>query len=150
MDMSRVLDYCHVFINCLDSHSDGTHSLHVILWWASDPMLNFAKSVLKQELKLICILDGLRVSLFFSTFSILGELFSKYKYHSSHSSGNLELPGHFRQSRSCRFPYIFCEAQIWMPPSATTIMDIFWSKDLGTLVHDLKCGKVYEHSWMAF
>ncbi len=109
MDWSRVLDYCHVFISCLDSHSDGTHSLHVILWLASDPMLNFTKSVLKQELKLICILDGLRVSLFFSTFSILGELFSKYKYH---SSGNLELSGHFRQSLSCRFPYIFCEAQI--------------------------------------
>ncbi len=27
MDWSGV-DYCDVFISCLDSHSDGTHSLH--------------------------------------------------------------------------------------------------------------------------
>ncbi len=31
MDWSLV-DYCDFFISCLDSHSDGTHSLH---WWAS-------------------------------------------------------------------------------------------------------------------
>ncbi len=29
------------FISCLDSHSDGTHSLQKIHWWASDVMLNF-------------------------------------------------------------------------------------------------------------
>ncbi len=28
--------YCDVFISCLDSHSDGTHSLQRIHWWASD------------------------------------------------------------------------------------------------------------------
>ncbi len=33
------------FISCLDSHSDGTHSLQRIHWWASDVMLNFSKSV---------------------------------------------------------------------------------------------------------
>ncbi len=37
--------YCEVFTTCFDSHSDGTHSLHMILWWASDVMLNFSKSV---------------------------------------------------------------------------------------------------------
>ncbi len=31
MDWSRV-DYSDVFISCLDSHSDGTHSLQSILW----------------------------------------------------------------------------------------------------------------------
>ncbi len=36
--------YCDVFIS-LDSHSDGTHSLQRIHWWASDEMLNFPKSV---------------------------------------------------------------------------------------------------------
>ncbi len=36
---------CDVFISCLDSHSDGTHSLQWIHWWASDLMLNFTKSV---------------------------------------------------------------------------------------------------------
>ncbi len=30
------VDYCDVFISCLDSHSDGTHSLQRIHWLASD------------------------------------------------------------------------------------------------------------------
>ncbi len=30
------MDYCDVFISCLDSHSDGTHSLQRIHWWASE------------------------------------------------------------------------------------------------------------------
>ncbi len=40
-----LVDYCDVFISCLDSHSDGTHSLQRIHWWTSDAMLNFFKSV---------------------------------------------------------------------------------------------------------
>ncbi len=32
------------FIRCLDSHSDGTHSLQRIHWWTSDVMLRFSKS----------------------------------------------------------------------------------------------------------
>ncbi len=32
------LDYCDVFIICLNSHSDGTHSLQRIHWWASEIM----------------------------------------------------------------------------------------------------------------
>ncbi len=35
--------YCDVFISCLDSHSDGTHSLQRIHCWASDAMLHFSK-----------------------------------------------------------------------------------------------------------
>ncbi len=27
-----LLDYCDVFISCLNSHTDGTHSLHRIHW----------------------------------------------------------------------------------------------------------------------
>ncbi len=38
------MDYCGVFIRCLDSHSDGTHSLQSIHWWNSDEMLHFSKS----------------------------------------------------------------------------------------------------------
>ncbi len=34
---------------CLDSHSDGTHSLQRIHWWAIDVMLNFSKSVLMKK-----------------------------------------------------------------------------------------------------
>ncbi len=36
-----LVSYWAVFIICLDSHSDGTHSLQRIHWWASDVMLNF-------------------------------------------------------------------------------------------------------------
>ncbi len=56
-DWSRV-DYCDVFIN---SHSDGTHSLLMIHWWASDEMQwNSSRSCLMKKRKLIYILDGLR------------------------------------------------------------------------------------------
>ncbi len=44
------MDYCHVFISCLDSHSDGTHSLQSIHWWAFDVMLQFSKSVPMNKL----------------------------------------------------------------------------------------------------
>ncbi len=40
-----LVGYCDVFISCLDSHSDGTHSLQRIHWESSDVMLNFSKSV---------------------------------------------------------------------------------------------------------
>ncbi len=43
-----LMDYCDVFI-CLDSHSDGTHSLQRIHWWVSDVMLHFSKSVLMKK-----------------------------------------------------------------------------------------------------
>ncbi len=44
-----LVDYCDVFISCLDSHSDGTHSLQSIHWWTSDVMLHFSKSVLMKK-----------------------------------------------------------------------------------------------------
>ncbi len=34
-----------LFISSLDSHSDGTHSLQMIHWWASDVMLHLSKCV---------------------------------------------------------------------------------------------------------
>ncbi len=73
MDWSGV-DYCDVFISCLDSHSDGTHSLQRIHWWASDVMLNFSNS--NEETN---ILDGQRVN----KFSFMGEPLLKKKtlYH---------------------------------------------------------------------
>ncbi len=39
-----LVDYCDVFISCLDSHSDGTHSLQRIHCWASDVMLHLSKT----------------------------------------------------------------------------------------------------------
>ncbi len=55
-----LVDYCDVFISCLDSHSDGTHSLQSIHWWASD--VHFSKSVLMKKqthLHLGCFLTHL-------------------------------------------------------------------------------------------
>ncbi len=37
------VDYCDVYISCLDSHSDGTHSLQRIHCWESDAVLHFSK-----------------------------------------------------------------------------------------------------------
>ncbi len=54
------VDCCDVYISCLDSHSDGTHSLQSIHWWVCYVMLYFFKPVLIN--KLIYILDGLRVN----------------------------------------------------------------------------------------
>ncbi len=54
--------YCDVFISCLDSHSDGTHSLKRIHWWTNDVMPHFSKSVPMK--KHIYIFDGLRVNYF--------------------------------------------------------------------------------------
>ncbi len=73
LDLCELLeDYCDVLISCLDSHSDGTHSLRRIHWWASDVMLHFSKSVLmKKQTHLLILKD----SIFFSKFSILGELY---------------------------------------------------------------------------
>ncbi len=36
------------FISCLDSHSDGTHSLQSIHWWASDPNATSPNLMKKQ------------------------------------------------------------------------------------------------------
>ncbi len=58
---------CDVFISCLDSHSDGTHSLQSIHWWENPAMLNFSKSFPTKK-QLIYILDGLRVSKFSTNF----------------------------------------------------------------------------------
>ncbi len=54
---------CDVFISSLDSHSDGTHSLQMIHWWASDVMLKFSKPIsMKKQ-------THLRLGLRMSTFS---------------------------------------------------------------------------------
>ncbi len=51
MDWSHV-DYLWVivmFLSAVWTHSDGTHSLQRIHWWARDIMFNFSKSVLMQS-----------------------------------------------------------------------------------------------------
>ncbi len=69
-----LVDYCDVFISCLDSHSDGTHSLQRIHWWASDVMLHFSKSVLMKK-QTHLHLEWPEGECIFSKFPFLGELF---------------------------------------------------------------------------
>ncbi len=60
------MDYCDVFVRCLDSDSDGTHSLQSIHWSVSDGMLHFYKS---RNLHL-------HVELNFKLIFFLGQLFT--------------------------------------------------------------------------
>ncbi len=46
--LNIALNYLWIIVSCLDSHSDGTHSLQRIHWWASDGMLNFPNLMKKQ------------------------------------------------------------------------------------------------------
>ncbi len=59
-----LMDYCDVFIRCLDSHSDGTYSLQSE--WDHHNNLHFSKS--DEKTKLIHILYGLRMSKFWVNF----------------------------------------------------------------------------------
>ncbi len=63
-------DYCDVFISCLDSHSDGTHSLQRIHWWASDAMLNLFKSVpLKKQTQIETFWSKVSANVFWVNYS---------------------------------------------------------------------------------
>ncbi len=57
-----------VFISCLDSLSDGTHSLQRIHWWASDECY-ISPNLFWWRNKLIYILDELGVSTFSANLS---------------------------------------------------------------------------------
>ncbi len=61
-------------ISCLDSHSDGTHSLQRIHWWKSDVMLHFSKYVLMKK-QTHLHLGSPEGKYIFSKFSFLDELF---------------------------------------------------------------------------
>ncbi len=50
------VDCCDVFLRCLNSCSEGTHSLQRIHWWAGDVMLHFNKSVeMNKQIHLLLI-----------------------------------------------------------------------------------------------
>ncbi len=68
--MCWLLSYNDVFISCLDSHSDGTHSLQRIHWWASDVMQHFSKSVQMKNIS-----DGLRLSPFSANFKLINRIY---------------------------------------------------------------------------
>ncbi len=62
INLWSLVDYWDVFISCLDSHSDGTHSLQRIRWWAcaKNVMQNLSKSVTMNKKMIIHVLVGLR------------------------------------------------------------------------------------------
>ncbi len=71
------------FCQLLDSHPDGTHSLQMIYWWASDEMLTFLP--ICSDEKLINILERLRVSKVSASFrfcTIRKDQIRKQVYHS--------------------------------------------------------------------
>ncbi len=80
LDWSGV-DYCDVFISCLDSYSDGTHSLQRTHCWASDGMLHFPKSVLikKQTHLQLEWTEGEYIFMKCSQKHFWGELFVNWK-----------------------------------------------------------------------
>ncbi len=69
-----LVDYCDVFISCLDSHSDGTHSLQRIHWWASDCNDAFLQ-ICSMKKKTHIQIGWTEIEYIFSKFSFLGELF---------------------------------------------------------------------------
>ncbi len=74
-----LVNYDDVFISCLDSHFDGTHSMQRIHWWASDVMLHFSKSAhMKKQTHLH--LGWPKGETFFRKFSFLAERFLWLNY----------------------------------------------------------------------
>ncbi len=79
MDWSGV-DYCDAFISCLDSHSDGTHSLQSIHWWDTDAVLQ-----IWWRKKLIYISDGLRESKYLANVHFWVNYSFNYTSEANHS-----------------------------------------------------------------
>ncbi len=71
MFLTSLVAYCDVFISCLDSHSDGTHSLQSIHWWAS----NATYIAVPMENKSHIHLGWSKGEEMFSNFNFWGELF---------------------------------------------------------------------------
>ncbi len=68
-----LVDYDYVFVICLDSYSDGTHSLQRIYWRASNVPLNFSKPF--DETNYVEWTEGEKMS---NTFSVLCKLFLEF------------------------------------------------------------------------
>ncbi len=89
-----------IFISCLDAHSDGTHSLQRIHWWANDVMLKFSKSVpMNKHFKQIFIFGWTHGVTKLSTEMAPNELVNKplvstlyVKLSKNHSSKRLMQP----------------------------------------------------------
>ncbi len=93
-----LVDYCDVFISCLDSHSDGTHSRQKIHWCASD-VLNLHKLNLSTKFLQICLDEKTNSFtswmtwgwVYFQQFFIFGWTFPLRKYVDPHTASRKHL-----------------------------------------------------------
>ncbi len=86
----------YVFISCLDSHSDGTHSLQKIHWWGSD--VHFSQSVrIKKQTHLHFGQFGVNFQQFFFFFSC----FPTGKFRIPKIRPNIQFFMHFIAIESC-------------------------------------------------
>ncbi len=130
----RSVDYCDASISCLDSHSDGTHSVQRIHWWATDAMLHFSKSVLMKK-KLIYILDGLMMSKYLANFhfwvSSSVQFNTSYNLPETHSSDFNEQRNTVKEANLFWKLYV----QIPNPPSKISSQWHFVAFEMFPVVH---------------
>ncbi len=69
-----LVDYCDVFISCLDSHSDGTHSLQRIHWWAKSEFPNLFPWINKFINILMAWVHFQQIFIFGWTISLISQL----------------------------------------------------------------------------
>ncbi len=81
------VDYCDVFISCLDFHSVGTHSLQRIHWWASF-QVKYSPKVLFRTILYLHIYPHIRAQ-FFTVLHNLSELETTLKKLNGHCPWNL-------------------------------------------------------------
>ncbi len=84
-----LVDFCDVFISCLDSHSDGTHPLQSIHWWASDGMIHFSKPDEETNSSTSWMAWGWLH--FQHIFIFVWNTLLKYTYESQNSSPKMEI-----------------------------------------------------------
>ncbi len=78
-DINCGLDSCGLlwcFHQLFQTHFDGTHSMQIIHWWASDAMLNFTKSVLMKKnsiSRMACVWKHFQQIFIFGWISPLGQ-----------------------------------------------------------------------------
>ncbi len=111
-----------------DSHSDGTHSLQRIIWWASDAK---SPNVFRWKNKLIYILGGLRMSKFSANFH--------FWVNYSLNSANLWFKARWNKTDKCEkhcaqlnsqkaFQFTNCHHLPWIYCSNTNCTIVFWQK----------------------
>ncbi len=135
MDWSHV-DYCDVFISCLDSHSDGTHSLQskwcnvtsLQIWWRN---------------KLIYILDLVNLQQMF----IFGSTISLTKMNTTHNQSDIAVPLNkciFDQPPACHRCRLYSRQKTPWKGQTCRSRSSPWVQTEAVLVHT----EEEKHKWM--